>query len=313
MPSDHSSAPAIEAAGLSKRFGDRLAVDRVDLTAPRGTVYGLLGHNGAGKTTLIRMLLGLTHRSAGEVRLLGRPMPENHADALARVGALVEEPKFHPHLTGRENLRIVADVRGLEARERIDSALARVGLANRADDRVKSYSLGMRQRLGVARTLLADPELLILDEPSNGLDPAGIVEFRKLIRSFAEDEGRTVFLSSHQLSEVEKVCDGAAIIDRGRVLEHGTIEELAGGRTQELTIGCDDPGAALAALNGYVPRAWGSDGLLRVVVQGEPRAAAAAVNTRFIEAGVSVWHVQLSRPSLEQRFLEITATVGAAT
>ena len=131
----------------------------------------------------------------------------------------------------------------------------------------------MRQRLGVARTLLADPELLILDEPSNGLDPSGIVEFRQLIRSLAEDEGRTVFLSSHQLSEVEKVCDSAAIIDRGRVLEHGTIEQLAGDRAQELTIGCDDPGAALATLNGYVPRAWRSDGLLHVVVDGEPRAS----------------------------------------
>jgi ABC-2 type transport system ATP-binding protein len=240
-------------------------------------------------------------------------MPERRTDALARVGALVEEPKFHPHLTGRENLRIVADVRGLDARERLDGALHRVGLTNRADDRVKSYSLGMRQRLGVARTLLADPELLILDEPSNGLDPSGIVEFRQLIRSLAEDEGRTVFLSSHQLSEVEKVCDSAAIIDRGRVLEHGTIEQLAGGRAHELTIGCDDPGAALTTLNGYAPRAWRSDGLLHVVVDGEPRATAAAINTRLIEAGVTVWHLQLQRPSLEQRFLQITSTVGAAT
>ena len=230
MHSHDFSAPAIEVAGLTKRFGARLAVDGVDLIVPRGTVYGLLGHNGAGKTTLIRMLLGLMHRSDGQVRLLGLPMPERRTDALARVGALVEEPKFDPHLTGRENLRIVADVRGLDARERIDGALHRVGLTNRADDRVKSYSLGMRQRLGVARTLLADPELLILDEPSNGLDPSGIVEFRQLIRSLAEDEGRTVFLSSHQLSEVEKVCDSAAIIDRGRVLEHGTIEQLAGRR-----------------------------------------------------------------------------------
>ena len=240
-------------------------------------------------------------------------MPASRAEALGRVGALVEEPKFHLHLTGRENLRIVTDVRGPEARERIDGALARVGLTNRADDRVKSYSLGMRQRLGVARTLLADPELLILDEPSNGLDPAGIVEFRQLIRSFAEDEGRTVFLSSHQLSEVEKVCDSAAIIDRGKVLEHGTIEQLAGGHRQELTIGCDDSGVALSALDGHVPRAWRSDGLLRVVVEGEARAIAAAVNSRLVEASVNVWHLQLERPTLERRFLEITSTVGAAT
>jgi ABC-2 type transport system ATP-binding protein len=315
MAIDHADTPAlaVETVGLTKSFGDRLAVDAVNVTVPRGVVYGLLGHNGAGKTTLIRMLLGLTLRAAGEVRLLGLPVPERQADALARVGALVEEPKFHPHLTGRENLRIVADVRGLEVRARIAPALERVGLSNRADDRVKQYSLGMRQRLGVARALLADPELLILDEPSNGLDPAGIVEFRQLIRSFAEEEGRTVFLSSHQLSEVEKVCDSAAIIDRGRVLEHGTIEELAGGRGQELTIGCDDPTAAVAALDGYVTRARRSNGVLRVTLAGEPRPSAAAVNSRLVMAGLNVWHLQLEKPTLEERFLEITSTVRAAT
>ena len=304
---------AIETIGLTKHYGERVAVDAVNLIVPRGVVYGLLGHNGAGKTTLIRMLLGLTRCSAGQVRLLGRLLPEHRADALARVGALVEEPKFHPHLTGRENLRVVADVRGLEVRARIAPALERVGLSNRADDRVNRYSLGMRQRLGVARALLADPELLILDEPSNGLDPAGIVEFRQLIRSFADDEGRTVFLSSHQLSEVERVCDGAAIIDRGRVLEHGTIDELAGGRGQELTIGCDDPAAAMAALDGHVARARRSNGVLRVTLEGDPRPSAAAVNSRLVEAGVNVWHLQLERPTLEQRFLQITSTVGAAT
>jgi ABC-2 type transport system ATP-binding protein len=307
------STPAVQTIGVTKQFGDRLAVDAVNLTVPRGVVYGLLGHNGAGKTTLIRMLLGLTHRSAGVVRVLGLPVPERRADALARVGALVEDPNFHPHLTGRENLRIVADVRSLEVRARIAPALERVGLSNRADDRVKHYSLGMRQRLGVARALLADPELLILDEPSNGLDPAGIVEFRQLIRSFAEDEGRTVFISSHQLSEVERMCDGAAIIDRGRVLDHGTIDELAGGREQELTIGCDDPAAAIAVLDGYVTRVRRSNGILRVTLAGEPRHSAAAVNSRLVESGLNVWHLQLERPTLEQRFLEITSTVGAAT
>ena len=306
-------ALAIQTVGVTKRFGARVAVDAVNLAVPRGAVYGLLGHNGAGKTTLIRMLLGLTGRSAGDIHLLGLPIPQRRSEALARVGALVEEPRFHPHLTGRENLRIVADVRGLETRGRIDGTLDRVGLSSRADDRVKSYSLGMRQRLGVARALLPDPQLLILDEPSNGLDPAGIVEFRQLLRSFAEDEGRTVFLSSHQLSEVEKVCDGAAIIDRGRVLEHGSIEELAGGGGQELSIGCDDPKAAMTLLDGRVSRARQTNGILRVTLVGEPRPSAAQINERLIQAGMKVWHLQLERPTLEQRFLEITSTVGATT
>jgi ABC-2 type transport system ATP-binding protein len=309
----NDSTLAIQTIGVTKRFGARVAVDAVNLTVPRGAVYGLLGHNGAGKTTLIRMLLGLTSRSEGEIHLLGLPIPERRSEALRRVGALVEEPKFHAHLTGRENLRIVADVRGLDVRARIGPALKRVGLSNRADDRVKTYSLGMRQRLGVARALLADPELLILDEPSNGLDPAGIVEFRQLIRSLAEEEGRTVFLSSHQLSEVEKVCDGAAIIDRGRVLEQGAIDELAGGSGQELTIGCDDPAAATAVLDGHVVRVGHSNGVLRVTLEGDPRPSAAAVNSRLVRAGVNVWHLQLERPTLEQRFLQITSTVGAAT
>jgi ABC-2 type transport system ATP-binding protein len=200
----------------------------------------------------------------------------------------------------------------VEQRARIEGALDRVGLGNRADDRVKHYSLGMRQRLGVARTLLADPELLILDEPSNGLDPAGIVEFRELIRSFAEEEGRTVFLSSHQLSEVEKVCDAAAIIDRGRVLDEGAIDNLAGGRGQELTIGCDDPTTAVALLDARVTRVRRWNGNLRVTLDGEPRLSAAAVNRRLVEAGLNVWQLQLERPTLEHRFLEITSTVGAA-
>jgi ABC-2 type transport system ATP-binding protein len=307
------STPAVETVGVTKSFGGRLAVDAVNLTVPRGVVYGLLGHNGAGKTTLIRMLLGLTRRSAGAIHLLGVPIPERRGEALARVGAVVEEPKLHPHLTGRENLRIVADLRSLEARARIRPALERVGLSSRADDRVRTYSLGMRQRLGVARALLANPELLFLDEPSNGLDPSGIVEFRQLIRSFAEDEGRTVFLSSHQLGEVEKVCDGAAIIDRGRILDEGTIDELAGEGEHELTIGCNDPPAAMALLGGQVGRVRRSNGVLRVTLVGDPQPIAAAVNRRLVEAGVKVWHLQLERPTLEQRFLQITSTVGAGT
>src|SRR5205823_6877312 len=209
--------PAVETSGLTKRFGSRVAVDEVDLTVPQATAFGFLGPNGAGKTTLIRTLLGLTHPTSGTVSLLGHTMPGERAVALRRVGAIVEEPRFHLHLTGRENLQVVAAAREREAEGRITPALARVGLAPRADERVASYSLGMRQRLGVARCLLADPLLLILDESMNGFDPAGMEEFRQMIEALIE-EGRTVFLSSHLIDEVEKTCQRIAIIDQGRIL-----------------------------------------------------------------------------------------------
>ncbi len=305
------TSPAIETVGLTKRFGKRTAVDGVDLHVPRGCAFGFLGPNGAGKTTLIRTLLGLTQASAGSMRLLGRPVPTERAAALRRVGAIVEEPRFHPYLSGRENLRIVAAVRGPEVRQRIAPALARVGLAERADERVKRYSLGMRQRLGVARCLLADPLLLILDEPTNGLDPAGIQEFREMIRAMVEQEGRTVFISSHLLDEVEKICDAAAIVDRGRIITQGPIADLAGGgdgASHELIIGVDDIDRALSTLHAHelVREARRSDEGLRVELAGGPEMAS-QVNAALVHAGVGVMRLEPVRHSLEQRFLEITS------
>ena len=192
--------------GLERRFGARAAVSEIDLVVPSACCFGLLGPNGAGKTTLIRLLLGLLEPSGGHATLLGHRLPEGRRDALSRVGALVEEPRFHGHLSGRENLRVHAAARAVEAAARIPAALARVGLLERADERVRGYSLGMRQRLAIARCLLADPLLLILDEPMNGLDPAGVLELRALFREFVA-EGRTVLLSSHLLDEVERTCD----------------------------------------------------------------------------------------------------------
>jgi len=308
-----SGDTAIEATGLTKRFGERVAIDHVDLQVPRGSAFGFLGPNGAGKTTMIRMLLGLTHSSAGSMRLLGHEVPSQRAQALQRVGAIVEEPRFHPHLTGRENLRIIAAARGPQVRERIAGSLARVGLADRADEKVKRYSLGMRQRLGVARCLLADPLLLILDEPTNGLDPGGIQEFREMIRALVEQEGRTVFLSSHLLDEVEKICDAAAIVDRGKVVTQGPISELAeGGARHELIVGVDDPERALLILDGLtqVSEARRSDEGLRLVLAGGPDTAA-QVNARLVGAGLAVARLEPVRHSLEQRFLEITSRLDS--
>ena len=309
-----TGTPAIQTRGLTKRFGARTAIDGVDLFVPRATAFGFLGPNGAGKTTMIRTLLGLTRASAGSMSILGHPVPARRAEALRRVGAIVEEPRFHTHLSGRENLGIVAAVRGPEAEARIAPALARVGLAERADDKVKRYSLGMRQRLGVARCLLADPQLLILDEPTNGLDPGGIQEFREMIRAMVEQEGRTVFISSHLLDEVEKICDAAAIVDRGRVVSHGPIAELTGaGAHPELVVAVDDEERALTliAASGLAVEAHMSDEGLRVVLAGGPHTAA-ALNARLVSAGIGVMRLQPVRHSLEQRFLEITARLDAA-
>jgi ABC-2 type transport system ATP-binding protein len=308
---------AVETTGLTKRFGQRAAIDQVDLQVPRGSAFGFLGPNGAGKTTMIRMLLGLTRASAGSMSVLGHPVPSERSEALARVGAIVEEPRFHPQLTGRENLRIVAAVRGPQTHERIVPALRRVGLSERADEKVKKYSLGMRQRLGVARCLLADPLLLILDEPTNGLDPGGIQEFREMIRAMVEQEGRTVFISSHLLDEVEKICDHAAIVDRGKIITQGAIAELAEGGTQhELIVGVDDPERALTVLEGcqWASRAQRSDEGLRIVLADAADLStadrAAAINGVLVSSGLAVSRLEPVRQSLEKRFLEVTSRLS---
>jgi len=316
MPITHADqdhrAPALETRGLTKRFGERTAVDAVSLVVPRGVAYGFLGHNGAGKTTLIRMLLGLTRASAGSASVLGLPVPERRAQALARVGAIVEEPSFYPHLTGYDNLKIAAAVRGPQTRARIDGVLERVGLEKRARDRVGTYSLGMRQRLGVARCLLSDPELLILDEPMNGLDPGGMLDVRRMIRALVEDEGRTVFVSSHLLDEVEKTCDVAAIIDGGRVIAQGSIDELVADEAGEFVIECDDAERALAVLadDPAVRALRVEHGALRMNLLA--REQAGEVNARLVNAGVVVTRLEPARRSLEDRFLEMTTRLEVA-
>ena len=311
-----TSVHVVETSGLTKRFGERVAVDNVDLQVPRGSAFGYLGPNGAGKTTLIRMLLGLTGASAGTMRLLGRQVPAERAAALARVGAIVEEPRFHRYLSGRENLAVIAAARERQAHGRIEGALERVGLAERADERVSTYSLGMRQRLGVARALLGDPELLILDEPTNGLDPAGIHEFRGMIRALVA-ERRTVLLSSHLLDEVEKICDAVAIVDHGKVVMQGSLAELQGSQ-RSILIGSSD-GLRVQALLVAHPAVRSAtetpDGVRLTLRPGYPasaEAAAADINRYLVEAGLAVHRVEPVRASLEERFLEITSRLGVA-
>jgi ABC-2 type transport system ATP-binding protein len=304
---------AVETRGLTKRFGANVAVDGVELRVPRGSAFGYLGPNGAGKTTLIRTLLGLTRADGGTMSLLGMPVPAERKRALARVGAIVDEPRFHPHLTGRDNLRLLAAARGGHADQRIEPSLASVGLTDRAGDKVASYSMGMRQRLGVAACLLADPELLILDEPMNGLDPAGMHEMRAMIASLA-GEGRTVVLSSHLLDEVERTCDAVAIVDHGRVIRQGPIDGLIrGAGTWSVQVDCAEPHSAAGLIDDAGIAADISvteAGLVVALPSGASRELVADINRRLVGAGISVYGLREVRASLEDWFLSVTSRLG---
>jgi ABC-2 type transport system ATP-binding protein len=306
----------VEACGLTKRFGTTVAVDGVDLRVPRGSAFGYLGPNGAGKTTLIRTLLGLTRADGGTMSLLGFGVPAARKRALASVGAIVDEPRFHPHLTGRDNLRLLAAARAGNASRRIDASLDRVGLTQRAGDKVASYSMGMRQRLGVAACLLGDPDLLILDEPMNGLDPAGMQDMREMIASLVA-EGRTVVLSSHLLDEVERTCDAVAIVDRGRVIRQGPIAELLGGTSLTLQVECADPDRASALVEAAVlgppdgtTVTTESAGLSISLPAAAGRDLVAEINRVLVEGGISVYRLQVLQASLESWFLQVTSRLG---
>jgi len=315
-----SGGPVIRLHHVTKRFGSTVAVDDVSLEVRPGRCLAWLGPNGSGKTTLIRMMLGLARPTSGRVELRGFAVPDDLGPALSRVGGIVEEPRFHPYLTGRANLEVWAAHLGAPARRRVGPVLERVGLADRAGDRVKGYSLGMRQRLGVARALLNDPELLVLDEPTNGLDPAGTVEFRVMIRSLV-DEGRTVFISSHILGEVQKMADDVAVVQHGRVLAMGSVEQiLAGGRTG-VVVRVDDPGRAVAVLTA-TPDVAGvqtaPDHSLRIALSGPVdadglRALLIDLNRSLVRAGVGVAEIRPEVESLEDRFLHLTGPAAAVT
>ena len=308
-----SAALAIETHSLSKRFGGQAAVDQVDLAVPEGAVFGFLGPNGSGKTTTIRMLLGLVSASEGEMRVLGQPMPTRLADVLPRVGALVEGPAFAPFLSGEANLARLdtADRYAASAtrRARVRQALERVGLGHAAKKHVRAYSLGMKQRLGIAGALLAPRELLVLDEPTNGLDPQGTREVRALIRSFA-DERATVFVSSHLLSEVEQLCTHAAILSAGRLVAQGSLDELRRMEHPQIDLLTPDAGLARSVLLtlGLEPQPTAPDADPEQVhaVMGEQELAPEVVIERLVARGVRVRGFTVQRASLEDRFVALT-------
>jgi ABC-2 type transport system ATP-binding protein len=303
----------IEVHGLHKEYrrfrkGPTKAVDGLDLSVPEGGVFGFLGPNGAGKTTTIRCLLGLVRPSAGRTSLLGAEGQRGLATVIGRVGCIVETPALYPRFTGRRNLELLGRLDGI-GRDAVTAVLDRVGLAGREDDLVKNYSLGMKQRLGLGAALLKDPSVLILDEPANGLDPAGIKEVRDLIRSLGE-EGRTVFVSSHILSEVQQMCDHVAILARGRFVAGGSVDEvLARGRSNELVVKVPDPAVALEVLTAAGLRATEDSDGLRVFL---PPAEAARVTEALARHGVYLSELRPAEVSLEDVFLQLTGERPAA-
>ena len=290
----------VETRGLTKRFGEVVAVDDLTMGVRRGEIYGFLGPNGAGKTTTLRMLLGLARPSAGDATVLGaRP---GSSRALGRTGAMVEAPGLYPFLSGRDNLRVLARHADAPA-ERIPTVLDQVGLAARADRRFGTYSQGMKQRLGVAAALLKDPELLILDEPTTGLDPAGIAEMRSFLRALGH-QGRTVLLSSHQMVEVEQICDRVGVLSRGTLIREGTVEELRG-HDHGLLVRAEplDQAAQLVAALPEVQAVATIDNALQITA--DPQAAP-AVNRALVHAGLEVFELRPQQASLEEVFLQLT-------
>ncbi|WP_026546747.1 ABC transporter ATP-binding protein [Paenarthrobacter nicotinovorans] len=306
---------AIETHGLIKRFGHRSAVEGIDLAVPRGSVYGFLGPNGSGKTTTIRVLLGLASASSGEIRVLGQDMPKSLAVVLPEVGALVEGPGFYPFLSGRGNLMRLdsADRHASSStrRQRVNDALERVGLGHAAAKKVRTYSLGMKQRLGLANAMLRPRELLVLDEPTNGLDPQGTREVRSLVRSLAAG-GTTVFVSSHLLAEVEQMCTDVGVMSAGRLVAQGPLEELRSAGQARVVVQTPDAERAssvlarLGLVPGDAPGTVSRPGTTVLLGTGLSGLAPEAIVAALVEGGVRVRGFAVENASLEERFVSLT-------
>ena len=299
---------AIETVGLVKAFGDQKAVSDVSLSVPSGSVFGFLGPNGSGKTTTIRLLLGLAEATAGQINLLGHSIPKQVSDALPKVGALVEGPAFYPYMSGRNNLmRMDSADRNSNSstREaRVDQALERVGLSNAAKKKVHAYSLGMKQRLGLANALLKPRELLVLDEPTNGLDPQGTREVRNLIRSLAA-EGITIFLSSHLLTEIEQLCSHVAVMRAGEIVAQGSLEEIRSSGQTRLILTVDNSNQAnevLTAAGITQSKSVGNTIIASVASDFD----VATLNSKLVAAKIAVSEIRLEHPSLEEYFVDLT-------
>ncbi|MGH9429664.1 MAG: ABC transporter ATP-binding protein [Terriglobia bacterium] len=294
----------IETRDLTKTFDTRTAVDRVSLQVQPGDVFGFLGQNGAGKSTTIRMLLGLVKPSSGQVSLLGHDLPRHREQALRRVGAIVEAPAFYNNLTGLENLRIFSSLTGHVAQHRYREVLRWVNLSGRENDKVRVYSHGMRQRLGLAQALLPEPRLLILDEPTDGLDPQGIREIRQLLVDLAQQHGLTIFLSSHLLHEVERICNRIAIIDQGRLLYQGTVQSLLESDLQ-FKIRTDRTEQAFQFLSESLKLPVFRNGRDHLYLK-IPEADIAAVNRSLVSQGFQVFEISRYASSLEDIYFRLT-------
>ena len=304
-PPGTSRIPVLQTHGLTKRYGERLAVRDLTLSVPPGEIYGFLGPNGAGKTTTIRMCLGLIAPTAGTVEILGYGLRAHAATVLPRVGALVEQPALYTYLSGRDNLRVVGDALGGVSTARLDEVLDLVALRSRERDRVRTYSLGMKQRLGVAMALLNDPDLVILDEPTNGLDPAGIVEMRDLLRRLAS-QGKTVFISSHVLAEVQQICTRVAIIASGRLIAESAVADLLRERN-EFVVTVERPADALVQITS---QSWGSGAYLDAdsrIITPAPEGTSEALTVFLVNAGFAPRSLTPRQFDLEEVFLRLTA------
>lgn len=294
----------LQTSSLTKKLGNQTAVDSVNLSVPKGAVYGFLGPNGAGKTTTIRMILGLLRPTSGEVRIFDKKMSKDRAGILRRVGALVESPSFYPHLTGRENVKIVQTLKGVPASE-ISEVLQLVRLQDAADRKVKGYSLGMKQRLGIATAMLGQPELLLLDEPTNGLDPAGIQEIRHVIRQLAREKGITILVSSHLLSEIEQVASHIGILQNGRLLFQDRLESLQAKAHETVHFRVNQVEQASQALRtaGFLSHTEAGE----ILLPYEGDQVIARATKILVQTGVDVYGIGHTKSTLEDLFMNLTA------